>query len=433
MSGSHATFAPSSAHRIITCPASLLASKGEPDAPGVDAVQGTVAHYIHEQCLRHGHKVSQYVGMHPRQFMPEDELTDAEWKLLPYSRGLKPDEDFIITDEIANYIDESVVWCKEVPGDRYVEERVDISPWCPTVYALDEEGNLVHDENDNPVEEPQKGTADHFACSPGLLVVTDFKFGTGVQVFAERNYQGILYALGVINEYDWLYDFDKVVIRIAQPRLNHFDVWETTKAELLKIGEYIKERFALADKPNAPFHPDEHACKFCPIAYKCKALADTVLDYFDFEDDAGADDVRLEAEFLTLERSVEIFKRRGLFKLWIGAVEADIATRLSRDPDSVPGLKLVAGRSVRFWPNPDAARDELALYVDEDKLFKPRELLSPAQAEKLLCKADRSIVSVLAEKKPGRPTIVDEKDPRPKWEGTNAVVSMTHFDDESDG
>lgn len=411
MSGTHATYAPSSAHRIITCPASLRASVGEPDAPGVDAVHGTVGHYIHEQRLRSNHPVQNYVGMHPLQFMPRHELTDAEWKLIPYSRGLRPDDDFVITTDFVEAVEESVQWCREVPGDHYVEERVNISPWCPIP--------------------EQFGTADHFACSPGLLVVTDLKMGTGVQVFATRNYQAILYALGVINEYDWMYDFDKVVIRIAQPRLNHFDVWETTKAELLKIGEYIKERFALANKKNAPFQPEEHACKFCPVSYKCKALADTVLDYFDFEDDATRDDVKLEAEFLTLERAVEIFKQRSLFKLWIGAVEADIATRLSRDPESVPGLKLVAGRSVRFWKDPDAARDDLALYVDDEaKLFTQPTLVSPAQAEKLLCKADRSIVSELADKQPGKPTIVDAADPRPKWEGNNAAIAMTHFESE---
>lgn len=411
MSGVHARFAPSSAHRLIDCPASLRACEGITDDPGVDAVHGTVGHYIHEACLTARRKASQFVGMHPCQFMPEDAMTDAEWVLIPYSRGVAPDTDFIITDAFAEAVEESVLWCRELPGDHFVEKRVDISPWCP-----------IPD---------QSGTADHFACSPGLLVVTDLKMGTGVQVFAERNYQGILYALGVINEYDWEYDFDQVVIRIAQPRLNHFDVWETTKAELLKIGEHIKQRFALAVKPDAPFGPSDKACRFCRVAHKCQALADSVIEMFDFDEDATADDVRLEAEFLTLDREVEIYKKRALFKLWIGAIEGDIATRLSRDADSVPGLKLVAGRSVRYWPNPDAARDDLALYIDEDKLFKPREMVSPAQAEKLLCKADRSIVFELAEKKPGKPTIVDANDKRPKWEGTNAVIAAEMFEDES--
>lgn len=413
MSGAHARYAPSSAHRVIDCPASLRACDGEADDAGFEAVEGTVAHYIHEQCLLFGVSPYKFVGMHPVQFMPEDELTDAEWKLLPYSRGLKPDEDRIILKDDAEYIEESVLWCRELPGDHFVEKRVNISPWCP-----------VPD---------QFGTADHFACQPRKLVVTDLKYGVGVQVYAEKNFQAILYALGVINEYDWEYDFDEVVIRIAQPRLRHFDVWVTTKAELLKIGEYIKERFALSAQPDAPFNPTDSACRFCRVSHKCKALADKVLDMFDFDDDATADDVRLEAEFLTLDRAVEIFKRRALFKIWLSAVESDITTRLARDPESVSGLKLVEGRSNRDWLNAKKANEELSLYIDdEDKLYAPRKMISPAQAEKLLSKADRSIVSVLAEKRPGKPTIADADDPRPRWEGTNAFIASKHFDAEDD-
>ncbi len=410
MSGLHARYSPSSAHRIIDCPASLQACDGVADDAGYEAVEGTVAHWLHEEWLLTGKRPTQFLGKRPWSFIPHNELTSQEWQLLRHEIGTE--RDLFVDEGMLNYVEESVLWCREVPGDHFIEKRVNISPWCP-----------IPD---------QFGTADHFACQPGKLVITDFKYGRGVQVYAERNYQAILYALGVINEYDWEYDFDEVVIRIAQPRLGHFDVWETTKAELLQIGEFIKERFAIAHGENPPFGPTEQACKFCRVSYKCKALADKVLDYFDFEEDASRDDVKLEAEFLTLERAVEIFKMRGLFKLWIGAVEADIATRLSRDPDSVPGLKLVAGRSVRYWPNPDKVRDDLALYIDEDKLYKPREMISPAQAEKLLSKGDRPIVSVLADKKPGKPTIVDADDPRPKWEGDNAAVASSHFDDESD-
>lgn len=434
MAGTHSTFAPSSAHRVVHCPASLRACKDEPDSPGIEAVHGTVAHYIHEFCLNDGRGPERFIGMHPVQFMPEDELSPAEWALIPYSRGVAPDTDFIIDEPFALAIEESLQWCREVPGEHFVEQRVDISPWCPVVYLEDELGELVLDEKGNKIVVPQKGTADHFAFEPGVLTITDLKFGTGVQVFAEKNYQAICYALGVVNDYGWMHDFDRVVIRIAQPRLHHFDVWETTLTELLEIGEYIKERFTLAMQPNAPYGPDEHGCKFCPINHKCKALTDKVTEMFDFDLDELTDaaEVRLEAEFLTLERQVEIFKMRGLMKLWIGAIEADIATRLSRDPESVPGLKLVAGRSSRYWIKPERARDELSMYIDEDKLVTKPELISPAQAEKLLKKGDKAVVSLLADKRPGKPTIVDANDKRPKWEGPNALIAMSQFEDESD-
>lgn len=421
MAGVHSRFAPSSAHRRVECPASLLLEEQEPDTPTFEAVEGTVAHYIHEQALLGVAKLDSFIGMHPAQFMPENELTADEWKLIPYSRGLKPDEDFIVDRDMINHVEESVLRCLETPGDRYVEQRVDISPWCPPV-----------DEHGKPMPK-QGGTADFFACSPGLLDITDLKYGAGVQVFATRNYQAIKYALGVINEYDWMYDFDKIVIRINQPRFDHYDVWETTKAELLEIGEYIKSRYLIALQPNAPFGASEKACQFCKIKYKCAHLTNVVLSHFDFEEDATVEDVKTQAAFLSLERQVEIFKMRGLFKMWIGAIEGDIEAQLKRDPSSVPGLRLVNGRSFRQWANEQQAQDELLFAgLAEDKIYTPRKLISPAQAEKLGRKAIKPLIASLVVKPLGEPVVVDEFDPRPDFVSDNSRLVAKHFDVEDE-
>lgn len=410
MAGTHARFAPSSAHRVIECPASLVLNEQEPDSPSFEAVEGTVAHYIHEQVLLGTARLDNFLGMHPIQFMPAHELSEAEWKLIPYSRGLKPDEDFIVTRPMLDYVEESVIRCKEVPGDHYVEQRVDISPWCP--------------------EPNQRGTADFFACRPGHLDVRDLKFGVGVQVFAERNYQAIKYALGVINEYDWLYDFETIDIWIHQPRLNHWDVWHTTKAELLEIGKYILSRYRIAVGPNPPFGASEKACQFCKVKPKCAHLTETVLSYFDIEDGDDKDDVRTSAAFLSLQRQVEIFKMRGLYDLWIGSIQGEIERLLKADSKSVPGLKLVNGRSSRYWKDQQATIEELLFHdIPEEKLFTPRELISPAQVEKLGPKRLKPIVSELALKRLGKPVIVDANDPRPDYQDDNSIAAHTHFDE----
>jgi len=418
MSGHHSRFAPSSAHRVVECPASLLLNEQEPDSPSFEAVEGTVAHYIHEWCLIYGRRRGDgFTGMHPCQFMPEEELTPREWALIPYSRGLKPDEDFIITEEMIDYIEESVQRCREVPGEHYIEQRVDISPWCPKL-----------DEHGKPMQK-QTGTADFFACRPGHLDVRDLKYGIGVQVFAEHNYQAIKYALGVINEYDWLYDFETVDIWIHQPRLNHFDVWHTTKAELLKIGKYIKSRYEIALKPNAPFGASEKACQFCKVKPKCAHLADVVLSHFDLEEDMTKDDVKTEAAFLSPERQVAIFKMRGLYDLWIGSIQGDIERRLAADPKSVPGLKLVNGRSSRHWIDEDEACEELKFAgAKEEDLYSKPEFISPAQAEKLGPKLFKPIVSELAKKRLGKPVIVDADDPRPDYRDPDEAAADTHFE-----
>src|SRR5690606_13225059 len=97
-------------HRVATCPASLLQTKDLPDSVSFEAVEGTVAHYIHEQCLLHNHPASNYVGMSPHQFMDREEMTNEEWSLLPWSR-LGQDNDFIIAAEAAEFIQESVDYC----------------------------------------------------------------------------------------------------------------------------------------------------------------------------------------------------------------------------------------------------------------------------------------------------------------------------------
>lgn len=412
MAGTHARFAPSSAHRVVVCPGSLLPNEQEPDDSTFEAVEGTVAHYIHEHCLNwNGRSAEPFKGMHPVQFMPEEELTEKEWELIPFSRGFAPETDFIVTQELVDYVDESVLRCMELPGVRYVEQRVDISRWCP--------------------EPDQKGTADFFACSPGVLHVADLKYGIGVRVFAELNYQAILYALGVIEEFDWLWDFEEVHIHIHQPRLGHYDTWVTTKAELLAIGEYIRERFTLALQPDAPFDATEKACQFCKIKYRCAHLAQTVLDHFDIEDCDTKDDVMRTSMFLSDEEQVRIFKRRKLYELLIDSIEEDIKRRLDDDPKSVPGLKLVNGRSTRYWKDKQAALDEL-LFADipEDELFHEREMKSPAQVEELNKKLLKPIVAALTEKAVGKPVIADADDKRADYLDDNSVLALTHFDAE---
>lgn len=418
MSG-HSRFAPSSAHRVVTCPASLLLSEKESDQPTYDAVLGTVAHWVHEHWLLTGKRPDHLIGKRPWSFMAPEELRADEWQIVRYAVGTE--QEIVVDETMLNFLEESVLRCMELPGDRYVEQRVDISPWCPKV-----------DEHGEPMPK-QGGTADFFVCAPGHLDISDLKYGVGVQVYAERNFQAVKYALGVINEYGWMYDFETVTIRINQPRLGHFDVWHTTVAELLEIGAYILSRYEIALQPNPPFEASEKGCQFCKIKHKCGHLAEKVLSHFDFEEDATREDVALEAAFLSQERMVEIWKMRGLFKLWIGAIEGELEAQLKRDPKSVPGLRLVNGRSFRQWKNEKAAEEELLfLDVPEEKIYEPRKLLSPAKAEKLLPRKLRPAIEELVIKPLGEPVVVDADDKRPDYRTENEATAHAHFSDESD-
>lgn len=421
----HAFFAPSSAPRVVDCPASLLFSAGLPDKAGPDAAHGTAAHWIADKCLRTGKRVEFYAGC--------EVVVDKKGECRFVHNGIRDEVTlevefgdamvFEVDDEMVNAVQEYVDWCNEAPGEKYPECRVDISKYCPR----------EHPNAFVPPEafEPQGGTSDHAACSPGVLVITDLKYGKGVKVFAERNWQAVLYALGFIDEWDWVYDFQKIIIRICQPRLDHKDVWEITREEIEEYGRYILERFTLALEDNAPFGPSEKACKFCKRSGECKAQAKFLSEVraLAFDDLDGEAFPKHDERLLTSEELVEAWKLHGFYKARFEAIERILQEKLDQGP--VPGVKLVEARTHRCWINAEAAAEHLELFEDipHEKLYDTPSLISPAKVEKLLPKKQKGIIKTLAEKPRGGPCLAVESDPRPDYADVVQARIDAAFDD----
>ncbi|MGH8074300.1 MAG: DUF2800 domain-containing protein [Lysobacter sp.] len=383
MPGAHARFAPSSAHRIHDCPASLLLNEKEPDREIYEAAEGTVAHHVAEICARMRRDPEEFLGM----------TFDSGALDTDYDEELHSSKGFAVTvdDEMVQGVNDYLDRIMGLPGDHYVETRVNISPWCP-----------IPD---------QFGTCDHAAASHKKLIITDLKYGR-VQVDAPQNKQLVMYALGFINEYDWLYDFDEVIIRIAQPRLDHFDVWVTSKAELLAIGEKIKARFTLALKPNPPFGPSEKACRFCKVNYKCKANHDFL--YHDRIMLLDEDDEFVEQDLALMEDAeiAALWLRKGMYEARMRAVE-DYLHKKVADGDFVPGLKTVAGRSSRYFASEvDAEMLLLDAGVKPEKLYSKPEFVSPHMAEKLVRGEAKKKLQDFIKSKPGKPCLVSSDDKR---------------------
>jgi hypothetical protein len=290
-------------------------------------------------------------------------------------------------DHVQTYLD----YCRSLGGDICrVETKVDFSDWVPGGY----------------------GTADYYAVhfKDASLDVLDYKHGQGVRVLAKDNPQGMLYALGVINEVDHLIDLKTVRIHIVQPRLDHIDTWEVGIDELLVFGEEARSAAKIALTPGAPRHPSEKACRFCKHRAACPEFRQHVLSTVD----QGAD---LQGQALA-----DALQQVPMVKAWVNAIES-AAFDLVDHGGSLPGFKLVEGRSVRRWKDEQEAFEILAEHINEPYESK---LISVAQAEKALGKkAFAELLGNTVEKAAGKPSLVPDSDKRsalqPVLDGFEAV------------
>lgn len=413
----HSRFSPSSTEREYSCPASFRLNEGKRDESSVDADHGTAAHFIGELCLTKNRDVDFYAGCivavsrkGGSRFVTENAKAKAD------------EREFEVDDEMVKNVQTYVDWCRDLPGEHHVEVRVEHTDWCPDV-----------DENGEPLD-PQYGTSDHNACIPkgapgydeATLVITDLKYGRGVKVDAFENKQAIKYALGVWKEYDWIYGFEKVVIRICQPRIGHLDEWELTIDELLDWGKKIKKRLELVFVEDAPFGPSEKACKFCKAA-PCRAAEEFVFETNALMFDEFSEPVHDEHE-LTNDELFAAYRMLPMLELRKKAIERRVA-QLLHQSEEVGDLILVTSVTHRAWNADPEKIEEVCkrLGIPEYKLYK-NELKSPKQIEDLLPKniseEDLQQVQSLWIKPEGRPVVAAPSDKRLKYEG----VDLSDFD-----
>lgn len=436
----HTIFSPSSSAMWLTCSGSLIPNVLATDSAGEDAAYGTVAHGLTEYALKTGR-------------IPVDRIGDAEW----VESG---DWGFIIQidEDMLRHVETATDYCLWLPGDHFVELRLDYSPYTPIPN--------------------QGGTSDHLCCAPGLMTVTDHKFGKGITVYAAENYddprivivneiddsfelngntQGALYALQCFLKYDHIYHFEKIVIRISQPRLDHFDEFHTTREHLLEFAEWMRGRAAAAWKPNAPRRASAKGCQWCKVKGDCVAWAVMEEDIVSaaFADLIGgevtvetAEDLKrrlddtekpyqmpyADAMKLTTEQLSKILTFRGASERWFKKIEETLFAR-AQDGETLPFQKMAESRSHRAWAGRGAeALTSVAVKkgtpITDDDVFVRKEI-SPADAERLLASRGlkrgeiAKVLQPLTRTPPGRPTLVPRRDKRPELGDSTAGA----FDD----
>ena len=392
----HALLSASSSKQWLHCPPSIRLQQNFPNVSSVYAEEGTFAHEVCE------YKVRKYLKERVKR--PQSEEYDTE-------------EIEQITDVYAEFVISIIEKMRENGCEplAFVEERVNYSHIAPSGF----------------------GTADMLiigkdADGRGLLHVCDFKTGKGVFVDADHNSQMMLYALGGLAAYGFLYDVETVRMSIIQPRLDNISTFECTRQELEDWGESIKPIAKLAYEGKGEQHPGDW-CRFCRAKPVCKACADEALalcreDFLDL--DAGVFDDTAEESDMTApyeaDTETAVFKQPGLIPIaelaeilptlnrissWIEAVFAFVSGEAINHGVPIPGYKVVEGRSKRIFTDTKAVVDT-AVQNGYTDLYK-QTLISLTEFEKMMGKKKfNELLGAYVAKPPGKLALVPESDPR---------------------
>ncbi len=385
----HALLSASGAHRWLLCTPSAKLEEQFPDTTSEAAKEGTLAHELAEL------KVRNYFG-------PSD---ISKRKLNAQIKKMKENE--LWQDEMLGHTDTYIDYIRDVsiklPSRPYVEveKRLDLSAYVPEGF----------------------GTADCIMLQGEDLFVLDFKYGKGVPVSAEENPQMMLYALGAYRAYCFLYPISRIHMAIIQPRLDNISEWECTLNDLLKFGQRVSERAALAAKGAGDFCPGEKQCRFCRAKSACRARAEENIRLA-FSPDKGKMPPLITNEEVGryLSEGEDVAKWLSDLKEW--ALAECLAGK------QVPGWKAVEGRGSRDWTDMDAAFEKLTKSgVTEEAMLWEKKPLTLAQVEKMVGKKDfQDAVGEFVVKKPGKPALVKESDKREAI--TNRVTAAEAFKEE---
>lgn len=369
----HALLGASSAARWIACTPSARATEGLPDQESTYAAEGTRAHEVCEKALRY--KLAKWEAGKPFDLL-------SDW-----AQQSMPTEMFNAANQYVSFLHDQWVGFSCRPG-VFIEQEVDVSRWVPGGF----------------------GTCDCLMIGGGLLHIIDFKYGQGVPVSPVRNPQLMYYALGAYALFDGLESIDTVRMSIVQPRIQEEpETWELPLSDLLSWArEVLQPAAEMAWRGEGTFCPGEH-CRFCKAHPGCRGWQEKYGPLAGFEplpQPAALSDEEL-GEWLQKVEGLVAYAREL----------EDYAQTALLEGRTLPGWKLVQGRSTRKWTNQDAAfRQMEADGIDEAMLYT-RTPISLTTAEKMLGKKKfAEVMSAFITRAPGAPKLAKDSDPRPAYD-----------------
>lgn len=368
----HALLSASSGYRWTVCTKAPHFEEQFPDSSSWAAHEGTIAHAIAEFALLNGLRADEVIA---EQVPLIDDLINHHLA----NKGDWPAE----LESMYRYCQEYIDYVMSIPGERFIEQRVDFSHIVPEGF----------------------GTSDTVILNGEAVDIVDLKFGKGKKVYADGP-QMKMYALGALNDLGFIFGNVKTIrMHIHQPRLDWVDVHEMSIEELEAYAAWLKERADLAYRNEGEYVAGDH-CDFCRARKVCKARADANLRVAQEEFGEPCP----TAERLTLEDIAGLLPRLKQIAKWCSDVEEYAMEQALKGVD-VPGYKLVEGRTIRKWSDEEAVVNAMRAKGLSDEQIYQLKLIGMTEAEKLLGK--KSEVFELAIRSPGKPALVPMADKRP--------------------
>lgn len=349
----HAILSASGASIWLNCPAAARAQENYPDTESDFSKEGTLAHAYCEAELRwFVERVdrSTYAG-HVAAVKAQIEATigadgKSVWNQAFY-------------DHCMEYVNRRIRKIAVARGETpdalvLLEQRLDYSDYAPEGF----------------------GTGDLVIVTDKRLSVDDLKFGKGVGVEAEDNYQLKMYALGAVATFGAMYDFDEVVVEIDQPRKGGVSTSEPMSREsLLKWGEeFVKPRAQLAWGGLGPAVAGDH-CRFCRARFTCRVRAEAGIQA------RGQNPLELTDKEITA-----LLPDLGRISKWATDLSAYAEREAVAGRKEWAGWKVVEGRSNRKITDPDGLVDVLGINGFPDTVLYERSLLGLTELEKVVGK-----------------------------------------------
>lgn len=357
----HSKLGASSMYRWKECPGSVaLCELMPPQKSSEYAELGTKAHDLAEKRLRHG-------------FYPPD----ADPEMIDY------------VDVYVDYVEG--IWNKvrNHPNSRHlIEHRFDLSEVFPGLF----------------------GTCDDvvYAGESQTLYVTDLKYGEGIPVDVEGNLQLAYYGLGAALTIKM--PIKTVVLAIAQPRYSAEDAIKIAEMEILDLLYFrsaLIEAAKATEMVDAEIKTGDH-CQFCIAKPKCPKLREEAELAF------RADCQLANLGNLDQDTVGALMEKIDLIDTWVKGVRS-FAYQEAQAGRLPTGWKLVPKRATRKWADLDKTQRTLGSRVNQNKLrdlMTEPELKSPAQVEKILGSAFKTMIEELVVAVSSGANLVPESDKR---------------------